>query len=176
LFRKSLKKAPDKLNKGGVNLRAQQVIPTGNHPRRKVILAAICLLTVFVFGTAIAIESNSNFVHASSVNGVGVGIYWDQACTNITLSLNLGYVEAGSNNTLTLYIRNEMSSEVSLSLNTINYTPSASSNYISLNWNYSGQILSPGQVIPLELTLTVLPNISGISNFSFNTIITATEQ
>jgi hypothetical protein len=110
------------------------------------------------------------------VNGVGVGIYWDQACTNRTLSLNWGYVEAGSNNSLTLYIRNEMSSEVSLSLNTINYNPSASSNYISLNWNYSVQILSPGQVIPLELTLTVLPDISGISNFSFYTIISATER
>jgi hypothetical protein len=174
LFHKSLKKAPDKFNKEGVNLKAQRVISTGNHARRKVILAAICLLTVFVFGTVIVTVSNSNFVHASSVNGVGVGIYWDPACTNSTLSLNLGNIEAGSNNTLTLYIRNEMSSEVSLSLNTINYTPSSSSNYISLNWNYSGQVLSPGQVIPLELTLTVLPNIIGISNFSFNTIITAT--
>ena len=176
MFCKSLKKATDKLNKEGVNVRTQRVIPTGNHARRKVILAAICLLVVFVFGIVIAIGSNSNFVHASSVNGVGVGIYWDPACTNSTLSLNWGCIEAGSNNTLTLYIRNEMSSEVSLSLNTINYTPSASSNYISLNWNYSGQVLSPDQVIPLELTLTVLPNISGISNFRFNTIITATER
>ena len=104
-----------------------------------------------------------------------MGIYWDQACTNRTLSLNWGNIEAGSNNTLIIYIRNEMSSDASLSLHTINYSPSASSGYISMNWNYAGQVLSAGQVIPLELTLTVLPNISGITNFSFNTTITITE-
>ena len=177
MFRKSLRKVAHKINKRIVNLRPSFAISSGNHARRKVILATICLLAVVVFASAFAaIGSNSNFVHANSVNGVGVGIYWDQACTNRTLSLNWGHIDAGSNNTLTIYIRNEMSSAASLSLETTNFTPSASSDYISLNWNYSGQVLSPDQAIPLELTLTVLPDINGIANFSLNTIITASER
>ena len=48
--------------------------------------------------------------------------------------------------------------------------------YMSLNWNYSGQVLNVDQVIPLELTLTVYPTISGITNFSFDTTITTSEQ
>ena len=137
-------------------------------------LATICVLSVFVFCTVVAeLGSNGNFVHAGSVDGLGVGIYWDAGCTNRTVSFNWGPIEAGSNNTLIIYIRNEMNSEASLSLHTINYTPSNSSDYIFLNWNYSGQVLSADQVIPIELTLTILPNINGIDNFSFNTIISA---
>jgi hypothetical protein len=104
-----------------------------------------------------------------------VGIYWDQACTNKTLSLKWENINAGSANILTVYIRNEFNSAASLWLGTSKWTPSTSSDYISLNWNYSGQVLSIDQVIPLKLTLTVSPTIREITDFSFNTIITTIE-
>jgi hypothetical protein len=170
-------KVPDRIKGGIVNLRAPLTIPIGNHVRRKVILAAICILTIVVLGIIIGVlGSSKTIVYASSVNGLGAGIYWDQACTNRTLSLNWGPIEAGSNNTLTVYIKNEGNSAVSLSLETSNWTPSASLGYMSLNWNYSGQVLSVDQAIPLELTLTVSPTISGITNFSFDTTITTSER
>ena len=97
-------------------------------------------------------------------------------CTNKTLSLEWGLMEAGSNNILTVYIKNECNSAVSLSLGTSNWTPSVSLDYLSLSWNYSGQVLSVGQVITLKLTLTIDPAINGVSNFSFDTIITASER
>lgn len=177
MFWESLRKVPEKINEGIVNLRVPLVIPIGNHAHRKIILAAICLLTIVVFGAVIAaIGSSKTIVYANSVNGLGAGIYWDQACTNRTLSLDWGSIEAGSNNTLTVYVKNEGNSAVSLWLGTSNWTPSASLGYMSLNWNYSGQVLSVNQVIPLELTLTVSPTISGITNFSFDTIITTGER
>src|SRR5208282_3802070 len=133
----------------------------------------ICLLAVVVLGAIIAgLGSSKTVVYASSVEGRGVGIYWDQACTNRTLSLNWGSIDVGSNNTLTVYIKNEDNSPASLWLETSNWTPSDSVSYMSLNWNYSGQVLSANQVISLELTLTVDPTINGISNFSFDTTIT----
>jgi hypothetical protein len=69
-----------------------------------------------------------------------------------------------------------VSSPASMSLETTNWTPSASLDVISLNWNYSGQVISSGQVIPIDLTLTVLPDINNITSFSFTTIITANER
>ncbi|MGA2523105.1 MAG: hypothetical protein ABSF65_03005 [Candidatus Bathyarchaeia archaeon] len=144
---------------------------------RKTIPAAICLLTIIAFGAFIASGGSAkSIVYASSVNGVGTGIYWDQACTNRTLSLPWGSVEAGSNTTLTIYIKNEGNSAAPLSLETSNWNPSAAINNISLKWNYSGQVLSAGQVIPVELTLTVCPTVSGITNFSFDTIITTNQS
>ena len=173
MFCESLRKIPDKINEGIANLRAPLTIPIGNHVHRKAIFAAICILTIVILGVIIGdFGSSKTIVYASSVKGLGTGIYWDQACTNRTLSLDWGLIEAGSNNTLTVYVKNEGNSAVSLWLGTSNWTPSASLGYMSLNWNYSGQVLSVDQVIPLELTLTVSPTISGITGFSFDTIIT----
>ena len=177
MFCESLRKVPDKINEGIVNVRMLRAIPIGNHANRKVILAAVCLLTIVVFGIIIgAFGSSKTIVYASSVKGLGAGIYWDQVCTNRTLSLDWGVVGAGSNNTLTVYVKNEGNSAVSLWLGTSNWTPSASLGYMSLNWNYSGQVLSVDQAIPLELTLTVYPTINGITDFSFDTTITASER
>ena len=174
MFRESLRKVPDGIKRGIANLRAPLTIPNGNHVRRKVILAAVSISTIVFLGVIIgALGSSKIIVYASSVEGFGTGIYWDQACTNRTLSLDWGLVGEGPNNTLTIYVKNEGNSAVWLWLGTSNWTPSASLGYMSLNWNYSGQVLSVDQVIPLELTLTVSPTISGITRFSFDTIITA---
>jgi hypothetical protein len=171
------KKAPDRINEGIVHLRMPFDIPIGNHIHRKAIFATICILTIVILGTIIGdFGSSKTVVYAGSVKGVGAGIYWDQACTNRTLSLDWGLIEAGSNNTLTVYIKNEGKSAVSLWLKTSNWTPSTSLDFMTLNWNYSGQVLSVDQVIPLELTLTVYPTISGIAGFSFDTIITTTSE
>jgi hypothetical protein len=177
MFCESPKKVPHKINGGIVNSGAPLTIPNGDNVRRKVILAAVCMLTIVVLGIIIgAFDSNKTIVYASSLNGFGAGIYCDQACTNRILSLDWGLLRAGSNNTLTIYVKNEGNSAVSLWLGTSNWTPSAASDYMSLKWNYSGQVLIVNEVIPLELTLTVSPSISGITGFSFDTIITTTER
>ena len=176
VFNMSLKKVQNKINEGIVDLRAPLATQSSKHFHRKSIFAAVCLLSIVVLlGIIVGFGSSKFNVYASPVEGFGVGIYWDQACTNRTLSLDLGLVAAGSNNTFTVYVKNEGTSAASLWLGTSNWTPSASEGYISLNWNYSGQVLNVDQVIPLELTLTVYPTINGITTFSFDTIITATE-
>ena len=143
---------------------------------RKAIIGAICALIIIALGVASPhAGSGKNVAYASSVAGLGVGIYQDQACTNRTLSFQWGSIEAGSNSTLTVYIRNEGASAVLLQLRTSNWTPIISQNYMTLNWNYSGQALSIGEEIPLQLTLTVNQTISGITTFSFDTIITNSE-
>lgn len=177
MFHKNIKKTPDKVNKGILNLKQKFVSPAGNRVRRKIALAAICSLTILVFcAFTAAMESNNIIVRASAVDGLGVGVYWDQACTNRTLSFDWGNIEPGSNNSVTIYVMNEMSSPASVSLETTNWTPSTSENVISLNWNYSGQVINSGQVIPIDLTLTVLPDINNITGFNFNTIVTANER
>ena len=171
------KKEPNKINQRTSHLAMIQVTSTSKHAHRKIIPAAICLLTIVIFGAFIASGGPSKtIVYASSVNGLGTGIYWDQACTNKTLSLPWGSVEAGSNTTLTIYIKNEGNSASPLSVETSNWNPSTATNSISLKWNYSGQVLSAGQVIPVEVTLTVCSTVNGITNFSFDTIITTNQS
>jgi hypothetical protein len=177
MFWDNLRKVSDKINEGMVNLRAPFTLPIGNHARRKSIFTATFILTIVILGAIILdFGSSKTIAYASSVKGFGTGIYWDHACTNRTISLKWGLMEAGSNNTLTVYVKNEGNSAVSLLLTTSNWTPAASLNYMSLSWNYSGQVLSVNQVVPLEITLTVYPTIIGITGFNFDTIITTSQS
>ena len=144
---------------------------------KKTMFTAIIILTVIVLSTIIMdISSDNSVVKAESVKGIGVGIYWDEECTSRIHSLNWGVIEASSTNNLTVYVRNEYYSAVSLQLSTSNWTPSAASRYMSLNWNYTGQVLKADEVIPIELTLTVYPTINDVIEFNFETIITTTAE
>jgi hypothetical protein len=128
---------------------------------------------VVILGTIAGLFNASKTVHANVV-GFGAEIYWDQGCTNRTLSFDWGSIEPGSNKTFAVYIGNAGGSSACLSMATSNWAPSAALSYMTLNWNYSGQILSVGQVIPLELILAVSPSITGITHFSFDITITTT--
>lgn len=176
MLSKILRKTQDQTPEGKTKSRMTFATPIG-HVRRKAIFAIICILTIIILGMiAQSFDSSKSVVHASSIKGIGTGIYWDQNCTNSTLSLDWGLITSGSNNTLTVYVRNEGNSEITLLLRTSNWNPSISSDYISLNWNYSGQVLSTSQMIPLKLTLTVNSNTSEITGFEFDTILSAISE
>ena len=145
--------------------------------RRKIILAAAYISTLILLGAITGIlDPSKNIVQANTVNGIEAGIYWDQTCTEATTSFDWGNIQAGSNKTLRIYIRNEDSLPVRLSLSTSNWNPSISADYMSLKWNYSGQILKINEVIPLQITLTINSTINGIAEFSFTTTITTIQH
>ena len=144
--------------------------------RKKAVIITCALSTMILIGTVGNFIPKPNVVQAANIEGIGVGIYWNQNCTNKTLTLNWGNITPNSENTLEVFIRNEGNSKASLYLSTTEWIPKAASNCIRLEWNYSNQILSPGQIIPISLTLTVSPEIGGVSDFTYNTIITATNS
>jgi len=177
MIRKKIRKTLKTNNNQSTNQKMTSTVSNGNHLNKKTIFIAICVLSIICLSTIIEdFGSEKSVVQADSVKGIGVGIYWDQACTNKTLSLNWGVISASSSNELTVYVRNEGNSAVSLSLNTSDWTPSATSSSISLNWNYTDQVLSINEVIPIQLALTVSPTVTNITNFSFETAITTAEQ
>ena len=142
-----------------------------------ILMATICLLTIVILGTITGgFGSFINVVRADPIKGIGVGIYWDQTCTNRTSALDWGQINAGSNKTLTIYVKNENNFQVSLNLDTSNWNPTTAHNYMSLSWNYSGQVIKVNEAVPIELTLTIKSTINGVSDFNFNTAITTIEQ
>jgi len=180
MFWQNLRKVPMKIpyiiNERIVNSKMPFANRIGNRVQKRAIFTTICIVLVVILGTFIRNSASSrNVVYANSVRGVGVGIYWDQDCTNGTLSLDWGVIEPGSNSTVMVYVRNEGDSAVSLWLRTFNWTPSVASDYMTIVWTYSGRILSANEVVPIELILNVSPTISGITDFSIDIVITATE-
>jgi hypothetical protein len=105
---------------------SRSIISTNSHYfKKKIAFVAIIILSVIVLSTVtVDFSLNKSFVQANTVQSIGVGIYWNQECTSRTLSLNWGSTVAGSSSNLTVYIRNEGNSDVSLRLSASEWIPS----------------------------------------------------
>ena len=132
-------------------------------------------LAVSMFGNTLSlVQTNRTISNSGVVKGIGVGVYWDSACTNRTSSISWGVLDPGSDRTVTVYVRNEGNSVTTLSKATQSWSPSTAPGYMTLNWNYAGQTLSVNQVLQIKLILVVSATVSGITSFGFDIIITAT--
>lgn len=110
--------------------------------------------------------------NTGSVEAVWVGVYWDSGCTNEVTSIDWGVVEVGATENVVVYIKNEGSAQMTLSLATEDWTPAIASTYINLSWDYEGAVIDVDGVIQVTLSLSVSDLIEGVTNFSFNIVIT----
>jgi len=102
-------------------------------------------------------------------------IYWDAECTQIVSEIDWGQLSPGDIATKSVFAKNTGSTNVNLSLSTENWSPSTAGSYISLSWNYTSALVQPNQAVPIELQLEVSWGISGITEFSFDILVTAVE-
>lgn len=110
-----------------------------------------------------------------TINAIGVGVYSESACINEVSTIDWGALEPGSTKDVTVYIRNEGTVPMTLSITTDEWTPSAASTYITLSWNREGSQVNAQSVLQATLTISVSSSISDISSFSFDITITGTE-
>jgi hypothetical protein len=113
--------------------------------------------------------------NAGNVKAVGVGVYRDSDCTSNVTSIDWGFLEPGATANVTVYIKNEGNIPVVLNMATDNWYPTSASDKITLSWNRESYVLNSGSVQAV-LTLSVSPNIEGVTSFSFDIIITGTEH
>jgi hypothetical protein len=106
---------------------------------------------------------------------VVVGVYSDSGCTTALPSISWGTLDPGGSTNATAYLKNEGNVPVTLTMSTGNWTPSSASSYFTLTWNRQNYVLAVGSVVQATLTLSVSSSISGITNFSFDITITATQ-
>ena len=103
-----------------------------------------------------------------------LGIFSDQACSTKLSNIAWGTLTPGGTTTLVLYAKNQGSTPITLTKTMTNVNPTNAANYLTLNWDYSDQSISPNGIMKLTLSLAVSSNVQAISNFSFDTVITAT--
>jgi hypothetical protein len=136
----------------------------------------VFVLVVFAFGAVIYAYANVYFFSVSIqsrgvVKSLGVGVYWDEACSRPVSSLDWGVVEPGAQKNFTFYVRNEGNMPGRLSLSAVNWSPQIASSYMTLTWDYKGQVLEPYKSVKVTLKLLISQEIQGITNFNFDTII-----
>lgn len=140
--------------------------------------SAAILLTVMVTAvTAVILASGLLFEtktinNQGNVNSNGVGIYWENTCVNKITTIDWGYLEVGSTQTVTVYIRNEGVDTITLNMSDDNWYPSLADSYLSVDWNSEGSQVEPDSILAAIFTLSVSSNTTTISSFSFDITIT----
>ena len=145
-------------------------------------MAKVTIGTVFAIGiigaamiTLAGLTAYRTIPNTGNVKTSGVNVYWNLACTNETTNINWGALSPNTAKSYTLYIKNNGTVPITLSMTTDTWNPSNAANYITLNWNCTGHVLNQNSVTAAYLTLTISPNTTGITNFSFDITITGSE-
>ena len=101
----------------------------------------------------------------------GLGAYSNFECTSPQTAIDWGELEKGGSTSVTIYIKNEGDSPQTLSLVTSDWSPTSAADYLTINWNYDNQPINPNAVVQITLTMSVDPNIQGITTFGLNVLI-----
>jgi len=142
--------------------------------RRLFVYALPIVLSSILVSAAYAVVSSHTIIGSSgAVKAIGVNVYWDAACTNTVAAIDWSALEAGASARKTVYLQNMGNAAATLFLDTDNWAPPTAAQYLTLLWDYGGQSINPGAVVTAVLTLTAASGVSGITNFSFDIIITA---
>lgn len=137
------------------------------------IIASIAIMGT-VLATFGALISSRTFSNSTGVTAVGVGVFTDSGCTNPVTSISWGMLNPGDAPTYTMYVRNNGTVSVTLTMTTSNWNPPSASGNFTVTWNQQNTVLAAGSVIQAVLTLTVSPSAVGISSATFDTTITGT--
>ena len=162
------------LSSASIKSRKMRGLNLGRILKKGKMIAALTLLGFFVINMFLLssivgqTSTKTSLQSYGSIRTVGVGVYTNGYCTTTVSTVDWGQITPGQDISRTFYLRNEGSSDVTLTMFATNWTPSAAENYMTVDWDYAGQTLSPNQVIAVTFTLSVQSTISGIETFNFN--------
>jgi hypothetical protein len=100
------------------------------------------------------------------ITSVPLGVYWDANSSTPVYSIDWGNLTVGGTNRITMYVRNEGNETCILSVDAMNWQAGNTSNVVA--FSSEEPKIEPGQTVQINPSLTVFPNASGISSFSFD--------
>jgi len=106
-----------------------------------------------------------------SIKTINVGVYKESQCLNPLTSIDWGILEPSETKAYSCFVRNEANVPVVLNLTTEEWIPVNASEFIFLSWNYALDMLGVNEVRNVVFSLSVSPDIEGITNFSFDIIV-----
>lgn len=142
-----------------------------------VLAIALTGITVSVLAASL-LMAYQRVPNYGSVKSVGVGVYEDEECTRNVTEIDWGFLIPGSSFTREVWIKNTGNVEIVLNMTTEGWSPAEVRNYLTLTWDYEGQVLNASQVVRAVFTLSVSETITetDIESFSFDIVITGIEH
>jgi hypothetical protein len=127
----------------------------------------LAIVVVLAFSLARAFfDSQSSFRVSGVITSVPLGVYWDANCSTPVDSIDWGNLTVGGVKTLTMYVQNWGNESFFLTVEAMNWRAGNTSNVAT--FSSEEPKIGPGQVAKVDPTLTIFPNASGVSSFSFD--------
>ena len=130
-----------------------------------------CCFCLWLLLVAVAHSAVNNLVqiqNIGTIRSVGVEVYANEALTQILNEITWGTLDPGETRSASAWIKNTGYAAQKLVLWTENWNPTNSQNSISLSWDYVDAWIGAGDSIRVEFTLSVDPEIAGVTSFSFD--------
>jgi hypothetical protein len=101
-----------------------------------------------------------------------LGVYADATCIQPVTAIDWGRLASGEQKTFTVFLRNIGNVSCVLQLDAMNWNPSYLSDDVSVSWDYTGQVLTVDDILPVVFTLAVSSDLENVGAFSFDLVIT----
>lgn len=144
---------------------------------KRTTMGAIAVIAVMgaVLSTYAALISSRTFSNTTGVAAVGVGVFSDSNCINAVTSIDWGILNPGNISTHTIYVRNNGTVPVTLTMTTGNWNPQPASGNFTVSWDKQNTSLAASSVTQAVLTLNVSSSAIGIASVTFDITITGTQ-
>jgi len=103
---------------------------------------------------------------------VGLKCFSDPELTKEVSALDWGTINPGGVSQVTLYLKSTSSVPGTMTQSTEAWDPLQAGDFLVLTWDYDGHVIQPKEVVTVILTLTVSPDVIGITAFSFDIVLT----
>ena len=135
------------------------------------LLLALMLIEVSVFSFAIY-QPFKRVSAGGTIQGEGVDLFYDSACTDNVTLLDWGDVIPGTETVWVLYLKNVGNVNGTFYVYTGNWSSPIADQYLTFSWNYTaGMIVEPDIAIPVEFVLACDPDVDNFKDFSFDILI-----
>lgn len=142
--------------------------------QRNLAVAAL-VVTIIVAVIAVVLTATYRIHNVGTVKAIGVAVFWDLGCTVPVETIDWELISPGDLKGTTVYIKSTKNVNFTMTINATDWNPPEADQYFTIDWNYTGQVLYPTDVVTTQITLYLDPNVADITNFSFDILIVATE-
>jgi hypothetical protein len=145
---------------------------------QKTLVGATLALAVIlmVAGVLAIIQSSKTVPSHGHIQGISVNLYSDADCILPLTSVDWGNINNGTSTIYTIYIKNEGTASMTLSMTTNTWTPSNATSYVTLTWNRDSYVLANQTSVSADLDLTVSPSLTDGMDFTVNIVVIGTSS
>jgi hypothetical protein len=143
--------------------------------RQSKVFLALILITLLVSAApfTVGLLSAQRTMSASGIiASVHLDVFADPAGDTPLAHVAWGVLHPGNTVTQILYIANTGNQATILQLATANWSPSSASQYVTLSWDYTQEIIHPDDMLPVTLSLTLAADVQDLHEFRFDIVLT----